>query len=221
MARIEQGLAGAGRREQRTGPRQARRSGRQRRGGGGGGRDTKRDTEEPAEVEAVGVGTEHDPADAERDAAIASVAGDPEALQALLQRFDDSVGSLLETRTAVAPTADSERQKDRGAERESGETVTVRMNGGWWRVPLSAPSPHPVSKTSKAAATGGSSFASRLESDLVARKDKATAVAASRARQAEKQQQLVLAPKVSKGRRRMGSASGVDALARPLEHRRC
>ena len=80
------------------------------------------------------------------------------------------------------------------------------------------PSPHPVSKTSKAA-TG--SFASRLESDLVARKDKATAVAALRARQAEKQQQLALAPKVSKGSRRMGSASGVDALARPLEHRRC
>jgi hypothetical protein len=35
-----------------------------------------------------------------------------------VQRFDGSVGSLLETRTAVAPTAGSERQRDRETERQ-------------------------------------------------------------------------------------------------------
>eukprot|EP01044_Picomonas_judraskeda_P018160 COSAG03_NODE_3548_length_1955_cov_6.040948_2_plen_187_part_00 len=186
------------------------------------------------------MGTEHDPADAERDAAIASVAGDPEALQALVQRFDGSVGSLLETRTAVAPTAGSERQRDRETERQRDreterqrdreterqrdrETERRDREGAHGRrmvagapspCPLRTRSPRPAKQQPAASPRGSRAIWSR-------RKYKATAVAASRARQAEKQQQLVLAPKVSKGRRRMGSASGVDALATPLEHRRC
>lgn len=234
MARIEQGLAGGGSRQDlarlvaavdiaeveaqvaREEEQQAERQ-----------RETYRERHtEAVEAEAAGVSTKHDPSDAERDAAIANFVGDPGALQALVQQPDTSVGSALDTpasRTAVAPTG-SERQRDR-TESQNGETLKVRMNGGWWRVPLSAPSPNPVPKTSKAAtaaaaATTGSSFASRLESDLAARKDKAVAVAASRARQAQEEQQLALIPKVSKGSQRMGAASGVDALARPLEHKR-
>lgn len=239
MARIEQGLAGGGSRQDlarfvaAVDAAEAEAEAARALGASPREEDEEEGEEEDQqEDQPEGESGGHAASDPERDAAIVHVARDPEALQALLQQFDASVDSMVDKTSPAPPSGPHSAggATARPATAATGvETVKVRMDGGWWRVPITASSAPPLPRASTSAAavasaTNGTNFASRLERDLLARKDKAMAVAASRARQAEEEQQLASIPKVSKGSQRiytaMGYAGGVDSLARQLEHKR-